>query len=59
MAVVKGHMSVSGSTATLKVSDVAPEIALQDQHGEAFKLSDLRGKKNAVLAFYPAAFTPV
>lgn len=23
------------------------------------KLSDYRGKKNVVLAFYPAAFTPV
>jgi peroxiredoxin len=23
------------------------------------KLSDFRGKKNVVLAFYPAAFTPV
>ena len=59
MAVVKGHTRVSDRTSTLQAGDMAPEIVLNDQDGNQFRLSDLRGKKNVVLAFYPAAFTPV
>ncbi|HEV7609213.1 MAG TPA: redoxin domain-containing protein [Steroidobacteraceae bacterium] len=36
----------------------APEFNLLDQDGAAFKLADLRGKP-AVLAFYPADWSPV
>src|SRR5207237_8590070 len=41
----------------LKVGDVAPDFTLPDNTNHPVKLSDFRGKKNVVLAFYPAAFT--
>ncbi len=41
----------------LKVGDVAPEFALPDTTRTPVKLSDFRGKKNVVLAFYVLAFT--
>jgi peroxiredoxin len=51
----------------LAVGDEAPDFELQatgDAAGKGgpkkkLRLSDLRGKKNVVLAFFPAAFTPV
>ena len=41
----------------LKVGDRAPDFELNDTEGKAVKLSDFRGKKNVVLAFYVLAFT--
>ena len=41
----------------LKVGDPAPDFALTDTEGQVVKLSDFRGKKNVVLAFYVLAFT--
>jgi peroxiredoxin len=41
----------------LKVGDAAPDFALTDTEGQTVKLSDFRGKKNVVLAFYVLAFT--
>ncbi len=41
----------------LKVGDKAPDFELSDTDGNKIKLSDLRGKKNVVLAFYVLAFT--
>jgi peroxiredoxin len=51
----------------LAVGDEAPDFELMatgDGAGKGgprkkIKLSDYRGKKHVVLAFYPAAFTPV
>jgi peroxiredoxin len=51
----------------LQVGEEAPDFELTatgDGAGKGgsqkkVKLSDYRGKKNVVLAFYPAAFTPV
>lgn len=43
-----------------KVGDVAPDFALKYSDGKDLKevkLSDFRGKKNVVLAFYVFAFT--
>jgi cytochrome oxidase Cu insertion factor (SCO1/SenC/PrrC family) len=41
----------------LKVGDAAPDFALTDTEGQTVRLSDFRGKKNVVLAFYVLAFT--
>ncbi len=41
----------------LKVGDTAPDFTLTSTAGGKVTLSDFRGKKNVVLAFFPAAFT--
>lgn len=41
----------------IKTGDMAPDFTLRDQSGKQVKLSDFRGKKNVVLAFYVFAFT--
>ena len=41
----------------LKVGDAAPDFTLIDTNRKPVKLSDFRGKKNVVLAFYVLAFT--
>ena len=41
----------------LKVGDEAPDFTLPDTNNKQVKLSDFRGKKPVVLAFFPAAFT--
>ena len=48
--------------ATLNIGDEVPDFELPAVTGNIksqFKLSDYRGKKNVVLAFYPADWTPV
>lgn len=41
----------------LKVGMPAPDFTLTDTGGKPVKLSDFKGKKNVVLAFYVLAFT--
>jgi cytochrome oxidase Cu insertion factor (SCO1/SenC/PrrC family) len=41
----------------LKVGQPAPDFSLRDTAGKEVKLSDFRGQKNVVLAFYVLAFT--
>jgi peroxiredoxin len=43
----------------LSVGDQAPDFELKDQHGQSVRLSDLRGRKAALIVFYPWAFTGV
>jgi peroxiredoxin len=57
MAAPKGDTSTADHTSTLAVGDMAPDFELRGHDGETFRLSALRGTKNAVLAFYPFAFT--
>ena len=52
-----GQTTPAPPTTHLKVGDVAPDFALTDTTGKPVKLSDFRGKKNVVLAFYVLAFT--
>lgn len=44
-----------------EVGDLAPDFVLPShlQKDKKVRLSDFRGKKNVVLAFYPLAWTPV
>lgn len=41
----------------LKAGDPAPDFTMRDQNGKPVKLSDFKGKKSVVLAFYVLAFT--
>jgi peroxiredoxin len=45
----------------LELGDTAPDFELPSHLEEAkkVKLSDFRGRKNVVIAFYPLAFTSV
>lgn len=43
----------------LAVGQAAPEFDVVSASGRRLKLSEFRGKKNVVLYFYPADFTPV
>ena len=42
---------------SLNVGDPAPDFTLSDHNGKQVKLSDFKGKKNVVLAFYIKAST--
>jgi cytochrome oxidase Cu insertion factor (SCO1/SenC/PrrC family) len=52
-----GGQEESITKTNLKVGDVAPDFTLTSNKWEKVKLSDFRGKKNVVLAFYVLAFT--
>jgi peroxiredoxin Q/BCP len=41
----------------LKPGDVAPAFALPGSDGKTYNLSDFKGKKAVVLAWFPKAFT--
>lgn len=43
----------------LTVGQLAPDFVLESHDGRKVHLSDFRGKKNVVLAFFPLAWTPV
>ena len=59
ISIVSMASTAPGALATnsLKVGDEAPDFELRDQHGETVKLSQFRGRKNVVMAFYPLSFT--
>jgi peroxiredoxin len=60
-------MALSKPIWKIEVGDEAPDFELlatgdtagKGQEKKKIRLSDYRGKKNVVLAFIPAAFTPV
>lgn len=41
----------------LKVGDMAPDFTLQASDGKTYKLSDFRGRRAVVVAWFPKAFT--
>ncbi len=43
----------------LKIGDKAPDFVIGGTADKPLRLSDLVGKKNALIAFYPKAYTPV
>jgi len=45
--------------AQVNVGDYAPDFELEDQNGKKVRLSQFKGKKNILLAFFPFAFSPV
>ena len=42
-----------------RVGSQAPDFTAQNQHGELFRLSEYRGRRDVVLVFYPYAFSRV
>jgi thioredoxin-dependent peroxiredoxin len=48
----------SASAADPMVGDDAPPFTLQGSDGKTYSLSDFKGKKAVVVAWYPKAFTP-
>jgi peroxiredoxin Q/BCP len=49
--------AASAQTVDLKVGDQAPNFKLQATDGKTYQLSDFKGKRTVVLAWFPAAFT--
>jgi peroxiredoxin Q/BCP len=45
------------ASAELSVGDQAPDFKLQASDGKTYQLSDFKGKKSVVLAWFPRAFT--
>jgi len=45
------------SAAELKVGDNAPNFELKGSDGKTYRLSDFKGKKPVVIAWFPKAFT--
>jgi peroxiredoxin (alkyl hydroperoxide reductase subunit C) len=54
-----GKLPPTASTPALRIGDPAPDFTLPSIGGQMVSLSSYRGKKNVVLSFVPAAFTPV
>jgi peroxiredoxin len=53
-AVAEAHIA-----SEVKAGDTAPDFTLKDQDQKDWSLNSLRGKKNAVLIFYPLDWSPV
>jgi peroxiredoxin (alkyl hydroperoxide reductase subunit C) len=54
-----GQLKPFDSVTTLKIGDRAPNFILPSLSGEEISLIQYRGKKNVVISFVPAAWTPV
>jgi len=54
-----GQLKPLDSVLKVKIGDPAPDFSLPTIDGGKVALSDFRGKKNVVLSFVPAAWTPV
>jgi peroxiredoxin Q/BCP len=54
---ISAQQDVKITHTSLKAGDMAPDFTLLDNQWKQIHLSDYRGKKNVVLAFYVLAFT--
>ena len=54
-----GHLKPIDSTLKVRVGEPAPDFTLPAITGERVSLNQFKGKKNVVLSFVPAAWTPV
>lgn len=54
-----GTLSPTDSVLKVKVGDKAPGFTLPSVSGRKVSLSQYRGRKNVIISFVPAAFTPV
>ena len=54
-----GLLKPTDSVLKVNVGDYAPDFTLPAVAGERISLSQYRGKKNVVISFVPAAWTPV
>ncbi len=54
-----GTLKPTDSVLKVKVGDYAPDFSLPAVSGGRISLNQYRGKKNVVLSFVPAAWTPV
>ncbi|HUH65157.1 MAG TPA: peroxiredoxin [Syntrophales bacterium] len=54
-----GLLKPTDSVSKLKVGDRAPDFTLKAVSGESVSLRNYLGKKNVVISFMPAAWTPV
>ena len=54
-----GILKPTDSAVKVKVGDRAPDFSLKAVSGEMISLKQYRGKKNVVISFVPAAWTPV
>ena len=46
------------SDMALRVGQFAPDFCLESHDKKLIRLSDYRGRRNVVLAFFPLAWTP-
>jgi peroxiredoxin len=54
-----GQLKPIDSTLKVKIGENAPDFTLPSLSGEKISLSQFKGKKNVVISFVPAAWTPV
>ncbi|HCO12074.1 MAG TPA: peroxiredoxin [Desulfonauticus sp.] len=54
-----GKLKPRDSVLKVKVGELAPDFELPSISGKKVRLSSFRGKKNVLLSFVPAAWTPV
>ena len=54
-----GELKAVDSVLKVKIGDAAPDFLLPSITGQKVTLNQYRGKKNVVLSFVPAAWTPV
>ena len=55
----QGYLKPIDSQLKVKIGDHAPDFKLKSVRGPIISLSELEGKKNVVLSFVPAAWTPI